>query len=183
MPESSRHGRQSPTVAYIPVTWIPAFPAGMTMILSKSLRRFRLQSQLLRHLFRGRGVKPRRCAASPKTNHPLHARRCQVRFSGSIGQGWPIEVWAAGCGFRPTLKNVPGNGIKRVVGRPCRTGTYQYCGCRTQRSSAFASRFLGEQKMRLAPCDDAEKKVWTRQGAKQVPLEPLRGNRKMGSHP
>ncbi len=50
MPESSCHGRQPPTVAYIPVTWIPAFHAGMTMILAKSLRRFRPQSQLLRHL-------------------------------------------------------------------------------------------------------------------------------------
>ncbi len=44
MPESSCHGRQPATVEYIPVTWIPAFLAGMTMVLSKSLRRFSLQS-------------------------------------------------------------------------------------------------------------------------------------------
>ncbi len=55
MPESSCHGRQPATVAYIPVTWIPAFRAGMTMVLTKNLRRFRLQCQLLRHPSAGRG--------------------------------------------------------------------------------------------------------------------------------
>jgi len=34
-------------------------------------------------------------AVRPRT---LHARRCQLRLEGSIGQGWPIEVRATGSG-------------------------------------------------------------------------------------
>jgi len=99
----------------------------------------------------------------PATKNPLHARRRRVRLQGAIGQGGPIEVWAAGCGFRPTPEGGPGGGKKRMGG------------------VFFASRFFDEEKMRLAPVVGGREECRYRRGAKPVPPALPRRSKMLGT--